>query len=281
MLYVTGLALLAGVGIGLASGGRFRFLAERGLRAPWLVVLGFGLQYATDHLKVGRLGTALVLGGAVSLLAFAALNPTLIGIGVVALGVAANALVIGANDGMPVRPGAVVAAHIATLAEEPLLDYGSRHHREGPGDRLRPLGDIIPIPLFREVVSFGDLILAFGVTATLAHLLRPAPRHAVSGGGPSGHHRTMDPTFGQSTTLAPQFDSGPRPPDRTVEPTFGPSTTLAPQFDTSPRPPDRTGEPTFGPSTTLAPQFDIGPEHRAAGHRDPDPGPHPDPEREP
>ncbi len=204
MLYVTGLALVAGVVIGLAGGGRFRFLAERQMRATWLVAVGFGLQYATDHLKVAGLGSVMVLTGAVVLLAFAALNPHLIGIGVVAVGVAANALVIGANNGMPVRPDAVVAAHIATRAEEPALGYGYRHHREGPGDQLRPLGDIIPIPQFREVVSFGDLVLAFGVTATLAHLLRPPSRHTVA-----SRSGTLAPSWTQDDMLAPRFSSEP------------------------------------------------------------------------
>ncbi len=177
MFYVTGLALVAGAVIGLATGGRLRFLGRHHLRAWWLVMVGFGLQLATDHLKVAGLGTAMVLAGAAALLAFAALNPTLVGIGVVAVGVAANALVIGLNDGMPVRPKSVVAAHIATRDEEPTLDYGFRHHAEGPSDQLRVLGDIIPLPQFHEVVSFGDLILALGVAATIAHLLRPGARH--------------------------------------------------------------------------------------------------------
>jgi hypothetical protein len=105
-----------------------------------------------------------------------------VGIGVVVIGVAANALVIGINDGMPVRPSAVVAAHITSRADEPLLGYGFRHHREGPGDQLRPLADIIPIPPFRQVVSFGDLILAIGVAATVAHLLLRGPKRAVRSG---------------------------------------------------------------------------------------------------
>ncbi len=180
MLYVTGLALVTGAVIGWASGGRLRFIARHRIRAWWLVVLGFGLQVAADHLDVGRLGTAIVVGGAVALLTFAALNPTLVGIGVVAVGVAANALVIGINDGMPVRPRAVVAAHIATTAQVPTLDYGYRHHQEGPTDRLQVLDDRIPLAPFHEVVSFGDLILAVGVAATVAHLTRPVPRHARS-----------------------------------------------------------------------------------------------------
>jgi Family of unknown function (DUF5317) len=176
MFYVTALALVIGAAVGLAFGGRPRYIGRHQLRAWWLVVVGFGLQVATDHLDLGLFGTVVVLIGAASLLTFAALNPHLVGIGVVAVGVAANALVIGVNDGMPVRPRAVVAAHVATGAEEPALAYGYRHHRETRRDRLVPLADIIPIAAFHEVVSFGDLILAVGVAATVAHLLLPGRR---------------------------------------------------------------------------------------------------------
>jgi hypothetical protein len=179
MFYVTGLALVAGAVIGLARGGRLRFLSRHRLRAWWLVVVGFGLQLAADRFDIGAWGTVVVVTGAVALLAFAALNPNLVGIGVVAFGVAANALVIGLDGGMPVRPAAVVAAHVASPEEEPVISYGFRHHRERPRDKLRPLADIIPIPLFKEVVSVGDLILAVGVTATVAGLFRPVPGHAV------------------------------------------------------------------------------------------------------
>lgn len=179
MFYVTGLALVTGAVIGLARGGRPRFIAQHRMRAWWLIVPGFGFPLAADHFDLASWGTALVVAGAVALLAFAALNPGLVGIGVVAVGVAANALVIGIDNGMPVRPGAVVAAQVATRAAEPAVDYGYRHHRERPSDKLSPLADIIPIRPFREVVSLGDLILAIGVAATIAHLCQPVLRHAV------------------------------------------------------------------------------------------------------
>jgi hypothetical protein len=177
MFYVTGLALVAGAVIGLAAGGRPRFLAGHRLRAWWLVLVGFGLQVATDRFPAGWWGTPMVLAGATALLVFAALNWHLVGIGVVAVGLVANAVVIGVNGGMPVRPRAVVAAHIASAALEPTIGYGPRHHREGADDRLALLSDIIPLAPFHQVVSIGDLILAVGVAATIAHLLRPKPRH--------------------------------------------------------------------------------------------------------
>ncbi len=179
MLYVTGLALVAGAVIGVARGGLPRFVAQHRIRAWWLIVPGFGFPLVADHFDLASLGTVGVVAGAGALLAFAALNPNLVGIGVVAVGVITNALVIGLDNGMPVRSGAVVVAHVATRAEEPSLDYGYRPHREGPSDKLRPLADTIPIPPFREVVSVGDLILALGVTSTIAHLFQPVAHHAL------------------------------------------------------------------------------------------------------
>ncbi len=185
MFFVTGLALVTGAVIGLATGGRPRYLGRHRLRAWWLVALGFGLQAATDRFDVGAWGSALVLVGAAALLVFAALNPQLVGIGVVAAGVAANALVIGVNAGMPVRPSAVIAAHITTRADEPTLDYGNRHHRQRASDRLLALSDIIALAPVHEVVSFGDLILAIGVAATVARLLSPPARHLALSGHPT------------------------------------------------------------------------------------------------
>lgn len=180
MLYVTGLALVAGAAIGFATGGRPRFIMQHKVRFGWLVVLGFGLQVVSGRIDRVTLATVAVLLGAGALLAFAALNPNLTGIGVVAVGVAANALVIGLNDGMPVHGAAVVAAGIASPAQVPSLDYGTRHRQEQPGDRLQFLDDRIPLPPFNEVLSFGDLILAVGVSDAVAHLLRKVPDHTTA-----------------------------------------------------------------------------------------------------
>ena len=177
MPFVTVLALVTGAVVGRLRGGRLRHIGQHRIRAWALVIVGFGLQVATDHWNVDRLGTALVITGSLALLLFAALNRHLVGMGIVALGVAANALVIGLNDGMPVSPSAVVAAHVASASEEPSIGYGYRHHREGSQDKVAILSDIIPIPELHEVVSFGDLILALGVAATVAHLLDPRNRH--------------------------------------------------------------------------------------------------------
>jgi hypothetical protein len=161
---LTVLALLVGGLIGLCTGGRPRYVSQHRVRAWWLLLVGVLLEFAAARLDLGSPGTgnALVVLGYLSLLAFAAFNRSLVGMGVVAVGLAANALVIGINGGMPVRPAAVAAARV---------DYGRLHHAEGPGDRLSWLGDVIPARRLHLVLSFGDLILAVGVADVVVHLL--------------------------------------------------------------------------------------------------------------
>src|SRR6516165_1803444 len=170
---LTLLALLVGGLIGLCSGGRPRYIAQHPVQAWWLLLLGVVLQLAAARLDLGSTGVenAAVLAGYVCLLTFAALNRSLVGMGIVVVGLAANALVIGINGGMPVRPAAVEAAHV---------DYGRLHHPEGPGDRVSWLGDVIPARQLHLVVSFGDLILAVGVADVTAHLLHRRGRAPVA-----------------------------------------------------------------------------------------------------
>jgi len=172
----TALALAIGTVIGFARGGRLRHIADHQVRAWWLVVAGFALQIVPDRVDLGGLGTPMLLVGYGCLLVFAAMNWRLVGMGVAFVGLAANALVIGLNDGMPVRPSAVVAAKISDRAGLQRINYGRRHHEERPTDKLTDLGDIIPVPQLHEVVSFGDLILAVGVADVASNLLRPRRR---------------------------------------------------------------------------------------------------------
>jgi hypothetical protein len=103
---------------------------------------------------------------------------------VIAVGIALNALVITVNSGMPVRRDAIVAAGIADDRAIDDIDFGTKRHLEEPDDRLMFLGDIIPVPVLEEVLSFGDLVLAVGVADVLASLMgsrrRPEPESESS-----------------------------------------------------------------------------------------------------
>ena len=163
-------AIVAGIVIGLVRGGRFERLAEASFRLWPLLILGIVVQGAAAFTADGAV--PLIVASYVLLLVFTAANLHHAGMGVVFVGIALNVAVIAINGGMPVRADAIVAAGIVEREQIPALDFGSKRHLETDDDRLTVLGDIIPVPVAEEVLSFGDLAMSVGVAAALVHLLR-------------------------------------------------------------------------------------------------------------
>lgn len=163
-------AIVAGIVIGLVRGGSFERLAEASFRLWPLLILGIVVQGAAAFTADGAV--PLILASYVLLLVFTAVNLHHAGMGVVFVGIALNVAVIGINGGMPVRADAIVAAGIVERDQTPSLDFGSKRHLETEDDRLTVLGDIIPVPVAEEVLSFGDLAMSVGVAAVLVNLLR-------------------------------------------------------------------------------------------------------------
>jgi hypothetical protein len=128
-----------------------------------------------------RFGFAGLLASYLCLLAFALANVRLVGMALVAVGIALNIIPIALNRGMPVRHDAVVAARISTAERVHFLRTDHKHHMERPGDRLMILADILPVRPLREVLSFGDVVLALGVADVLFHLVRGGPAHRAEG----------------------------------------------------------------------------------------------------
>lgn len=172
MAYVV-VAIVAGIAIGYARGGRLKALADAHVHWWPVLVTAIVVQVAAV-LTDGDLGRYLLLASFGLIIVFTARNLTRAGMGVVLLGVAANALVIGVNDGMPVREEAVIRSGLADSDEIDDFDFNSKWHLETEDDQLTFLGDIIPVPGAREVLSFGDLIMAVGVADVIVHLMRPA-----------------------------------------------------------------------------------------------------------
>src|SRR5258708_31278880 len=101
------------------------------------------------------------------LVAFAVANLHLVGMGVMTIGLCANLLVIAVNEGMPVRPRALVAADVVSATDVDHLDMRGARHLERSSDLLMVLADILPIRA--QVVSFGDLIIAGATVDVIAH----------------------------------------------------------------------------------------------------------------
>ena len=170
----TVVALLAGIVFGFVTGGRLRNVARRPLELIWLLVVSVGLQVAAELLDApDRAGLAMVLVSYVGLSAFAIANTRLVGMPVVLVGLLCNLAVIMVNGGMPVEEDALLASHAVTREELPSVDLGAKRHLATDDDVLRPLGDVVPVRPAREVLSFGDLIMAFGIADVVFRLLKP------------------------------------------------------------------------------------------------------------
>ncbi|MEY2459083.1 MAG: hypothetical protein QOG30_913, partial [Acidimicrobiaceae bacterium] len=83
-----------------------------------------------------------------------------------------------ANGGMPVSARALVAAKIVNADEVAHVELRGARHLESPFDAITVLGDIIPMR--RQVVSFGDLIIAVATADVVAHLARRQRRRQGS-----------------------------------------------------------------------------------------------------
>jgi MFS family permease len=220
--------LLAGIVLGLiaglAAGGRLDNLLAVRLRLTLLIFVALALRLGTeaalqrdvalaDQYRVPLLGLAY---GALIVALWA--NRDRPGIGLALVGTALNATAILVNGGfMPVWDQALAAAQL-----EPADILSPIHFllsTTDPVEFLRqagPLGDVIPIPLpvIRNVLSIGDLLLAIGIAFfVFASLLRaPRPETATTAGaqaegpiavaGGLGRAHRVRPATGLSSSLA-------------------------------------------------------------------------------
>jgi hypothetical protein len=163
-LLVIVLASLAGV----VLGGRLSGLAYLRLRGVVLAVAGFValavLQLGPQALRRGVLHAGLLAGSYALIVAFLVVNRHLAAVRLAAVGIALNIAVIVLNGGMPVSAAAAARAGLPDpRAGKDLL--GGKHVLAGRHTRLRPLGDVIPIPVpgFRQTISGGDLVVLAGI----------------------------------------------------------------------------------------------------------------------
>jgi hypothetical protein len=127
----------------------------------------------------GRPGLALVLGAYVVLIGFALRNSHVPGTGVLAIGLALNAVVVGVNAGMPVHPQSLVDAGVVHRDQLDTAGLVGHRHLEA-ADHLTILDDRIPLPPARQVLSFGDLIIAVAAGDVVAHVSRRRRRTAAA-----------------------------------------------------------------------------------------------------
>lgn len=170
-MVLVGLAVVVGAVIGFARPPLGAHLARPAVFVPGAALLGAVLHVAVGVFDVPWGGA--VFGVSFALLAaFAIVNRHIVGMGVLAVGLVCNMVVVMVNGAMPVRASAVVAADIATPAQLADTDLGAGRAFAQDDDLLPLLGDIVPVPALGVVVSFGDLIALMGIGALTGDLVR-------------------------------------------------------------------------------------------------------------
>jgi hypothetical protein len=178
------LVLVGALVVGYLVGGSVARFARLRLRARGWVVAAAASQLV--GILVGMLWpgaaaagyplTLAVSAGCVGL--FLLRNRALPGVPLAALGLALNALVVTANGAMPVSAW---AADRAGVPLGPIVAGGDPRHRlAGGGTAFAVLGDVIPVPVpvWPEVVSLGDALIAAGLGLLVVSGMRsPARAH--------------------------------------------------------------------------------------------------------
>lgn len=184
MLY----AVILGVLVGVALGGRIDGVTELRFRWPLLALGGLAVQvllFSTPLTGlVGDRGAILYVGSSAVVFIVVLRNWRLAGMPIVALGAASNLAAIVANGGwMPASGGALL-----TLGKTIGGEYSNS--REFLSPALAQLTDIYALPRwvpFANVFSIGDVIIGLGVFVAIVAAMRTSRAIRSAGGsGPAG-----------------------------------------------------------------------------------------------
>jgi hypothetical protein len=198
--------IVLGLALGLLNGGRLDNIATVRLRWPALIFLAVLVRYGAEALLTRAFDPALALqvpllvGASVILLAGLWANRRLPGMAIVFVGVASNAVVLAVNAGrMPIWAPSLAAAGFTSQDASPAihtilpatLDSSFLLH-------LGPFADVVPIPLpvFANVASIGDLLIAFGLAFFLFAIVQRQPEPETSAAAGAGARPQLRPTLG-------------------------------------------------------------------------------------
>jgi len=185
---LAAVALLLAVLAGRLSGGSLTRLGHLGLRARGLVWAAVAVQLAATLVGGPLYPVGLAVSAALAA-GFLGRNRGVRGTGLIALGLLANALVVGLNGAMPVSLHA--AGEAGTSTQDIVNGDDPRHQLADRSTRLRWLGDVVPVrtPWRPEVVSPGDVLVAAGLAQLVVVGMRTGrstgrharPRKATAG----------------------------------------------------------------------------------------------------
>ena len=191
-MWLLPLSVPLGMLIGRVAGGRWRTVYKVRIRWWGLLVAAISVGGFMAVYPNPPGGNLWLLGSLALFAVVAGANRQLGGMGVVLVGICLNLVPVVSNGHMPVRADAVVNAGLADADTFERVRLGTGRKLADPGDRFVALGPVIPVASLHEVVSFGDLIVAFGlvnvgfrlVKPDVARAVRRRPAHAA-GSGPA------------------------------------------------------------------------------------------------
>ena len=163
-LFVFTVAIAAVIVV--ATKGSWNRLFHLPIKGSLFFFAGLFIQIALEYIdfapdRIETTGYALLMLSYAFLLAFCLVNLPLRGMGVIAIGIALNVVVIGLNQGMPTR--AVGLDEQGNRIEKP-IEQSVKHRPASDDDLLGFLGDEILLPEpFDALISIGDIVLAVGI----------------------------------------------------------------------------------------------------------------------
>ena len=183
------LLLASMIGLGLVAGflarGTLEGLKEIHFKLVWLLFVSLIVALIplfSDSINKHR--RPLLLIAMAGVLVFLVVNiltnrtrEMRMGLFIIAVGWALNFIVIALNRGMPLSRSAYARSG---QAEAITAGKGGFYRTvvAGPHTKLRFLGDVIPVRLFRQVVSIGDICLVLGIAFVIAAAMRTVRRGA-------------------------------------------------------------------------------------------------------
>jgi hypothetical protein len=212
-MLVLAIAVLAAAVIPLLTRGSYKRLLRIEIHWGWLLAAGLVIQLGLEYITMPReywhsVGFGLLVSSYVLILAFCARNLVLRGMGIVFIGIACNALVIGLNQGMPVKLP-------PEWRDQSWAQATVKHHPRDQSDRLVFLSDIIVLKHpYDTVMSFGDLILAVGLCDVAYNASRnPRKRRKKQKRDPEPSSRTAANDYiSKSGIMGPENEDAPLEP---------------------------------------------------------------------
>jgi hypothetical protein len=166
-------AVVIGIVVGYALGGRLEHLESVRVRWPWLAFAALAVQVVLFLPRVGdALGPAagaVYVASSLAVLVVIIANVRIPGVALIAAGAVCNLAAILANGGsMPASPAA-----LASLGWTDGAGYSNSVVR--PDVLLAPLTDVFALPAWlplANVFSIGDVLIAVGLAVAIARAMR-------------------------------------------------------------------------------------------------------------